>query len=136
MQVIRISSRASIIAAAVIAATSLGACANSNQFFPTSPAALENQFTRADARLAAATLVAALRSGSMSGRDWRNQQNGHFGTITPVRNFTSEAGLKCVEYRDTFTIGQQTAIAVNTACQGTDGIWSNLSAQGRWQRIG
>jgi surface antigen len=129
-------SRPMIAAALLVVGASLGACTNTAQFFPTSPAQLEDRLTMDDGRLAGAALVAMLNDGANTPRNWSNSGNGHAGTLTPVRAFTSEAGLRCVEYRDTFTIGGDTATAINTACQGTDRVWSNLNADGRWQRIG
>ncbi len=129
-------SRTAIVVGLLAVTAGLGACANSNQFFPTSPAALENGITRDDGRLAGQALVAMLNDGATAPRTWSNSSTGHSGTLTPVRSFTSEAGLRCVEYRDTFTIGRDTATAINTACQGSDRVWQNMNDQGRWQRIG
>ncbi len=132
----RTSSRAAIVVALLAVGAGLGACTSANQFFPTSPAALENQITRDDGRMAADALVAMLNDGATSSRNWSNTSNRHWGVLTPVRSFTSEAGLRCVEYRDTFTIGNDTATAVNTACIGADRAWQNMNADGRWQKIG
>lgn len=131
----RTSSRTAIVVA-LLAVAGLGACSSASQFFPTSPAALENQVTRDDGRLAAQALMAMLNDGATSARNWSNTSTGHWGVITPVRSFTSEAGLRCVEYRDTFTINNDTATAINTACMGPDRAWQNMDANGRWQKIG
>ncbi len=135
MQATRTRTSAVVVALLAVGA-GLGACTSASQFFPTSPAALENQVTRDDGRLAAQALVAMLNDGATSARNWSNTSTGHGGVITPVRSFTSEAGLRCVEYRDTFTIRNDTATAINTACMGPDRAWQNMDANGRWQKVG
>ena len=122
-----------------LAVSSLAACSSrmvGDAYFPTAPVALEGQITRDDAQLARSALLTALNTDSMATRTWSNRRTGHAGAITPNRGFTSDAGLKCVEYRDEFTVGGKSGTAVNTACRGPDGIWQNMDGQGRWQAIG
>ena len=55
---------------------------------------------------------------------WNNPDNGHSGTITPVREATRRAtGQYCREYQQTVTIGGRTEQAYGTACRKPDGSW-------------
>jgi len=54
---------------------------------------------------------------------WNNPDNGHSGTITPVRDGRDAAGRYCREFQTTVTIGGQPQPAYGTACQQPDGSW-------------
>lgn len=54
---------------------------------------------------------------------WNNPQSGHSGTITPVRDGTSNAGRYCREYQTVVTVGGQKENAYGTVCQQPDGSW-------------
>jgi surface antigen len=55
--------------------------------------------------------------------DWKNPDNGHYGTVTPVREGTSSAGEYCREFQQTVTIGGRQERAYGVACQQPDGSW-------------
>lgn len=55
---------------------------------------------------------------------WDNPDNGHYGTVTPVRQGTNDAtGEYCREFQQTVTIGGQTQQAYGVACRQPDGSW-------------
>ncbi len=54
---------------------------------------------------------------------WRNPDNGHYGTITPLNTTEPRAGTYCREYQQTVTVGGQTQEAYGTACRQPDGAW-------------
>ena len=55
--------------------------------------------------------------------EWENPDNGHYGTVTPVREGTSSVGEYCREFQQTVTVGGQTEQAYGTACRQPDGSW-------------
>lgn len=55
--------------------------------------------------------------------DWQNPDNGHYGTVTPVREGTSSVGEYCREFQQTVTIGGRTEQAYGVACRQPDGSW-------------
>jgi surface antigen len=58
---------------------------------------------------------------------WNNPENDHRGSITPVREGTSESGRYCREFQQTVTIGGKTEQAYGTACRQPDGSWQIVS---------
>ena len=54
---------------------------------------------------------------------WNNPESGHYGTVTPTRDGTSESGNYCREYNETVTIGGKTEQAYGVACRQPDGTW-------------
>ena len=54
---------------------------------------------------------------------WDNPDNGHYGTVTPVREGTSSAGEYCREFQQTVTIGGRQERAYGVACRQPDGSW-------------
>ncbi|HLI12578.1 MAG TPA: RT0821/Lpp0805 family surface protein [Alphaproteobacteria bacterium] len=54
---------------------------------------------------------------------WRNAENGHSGTVTPVRTYQESNGQYCREFQQTVTVGGQTQQAYGTACRQPDGTW-------------
>lgn len=59
---------------------------------------------------------------------WDNPDNGHRGTITPVREgrSTSTNG-RCREYKQSIFIDGQAQTAVGQACQNSDGTWTMVN---------
>jgi surface antigen len=76
-----------------------------------------------DKRMAASSAHRALES-TPSGQTvaWNNPDNGHSGTVTPVRTYQS-AGSYCREYQQTVTIGGKQEQSYGTACRQPDGTW-------------
>lgn len=55
---------------------------------------------------------------------WNNPQTGNSGTITPIREGTSQTtGWYCREYQTTVRIGRRDEQAYGTACRQPDGSW-------------
>lgn len=55
--------------------------------------------------------------------EWENPDNGHYGTVTPVREGTSSVGEYCREFQQTVTIGGRQESAYGVACRQPDGTW-------------
>ena len=53
---------------------------------------------------------------------WNNPDNGHQGTVTPVRTYQSE-GTYCREFQSEVMISGQPEKAYGTACRQPDGSW-------------
>lgn len=54
---------------------------------------------------------------------WNNPNTHHSGSVTPVRDGTSSAGLYCREFQQTVNIGGKSEQAYGTACRQPDGSW-------------
>jgi len=54
---------------------------------------------------------------------WQNPQNGHYGTVTPLRQGQNQMGQTCREFESTVTIDGQMETAVGTACLMPGGVW-------------
>lgn len=54
---------------------------------------------------------------------WQNPDNGHKGTVTPIREGTSQIGEYCREFQQSVTIGGRQENAYGVACQQPDGSW-------------
>ncbi len=58
---------------------------------------------------------------------WKNPNNGHYGTITPTSTYQNPQGQYCREYTQTVFIGGQQQTAVGTACRQPEGSWQAIS---------
>lgn len=54
---------------------------------------------------------------------WNNPESGHYGSVTPMRDGTSDSGNYCREFHETVTIGGKTEDAYGVACRQPDGTW-------------
>ena len=54
---------------------------------------------------------------------WMNPNNGHSGTITPVKTYRTPRGTHCREYSQTISISGRYEEAYGTACRQPDGTW-------------
>ncbi len=54
---------------------------------------------------------------------WNNPDNGHSGTIVPVREGQDQAGNYCREFQQTITVEGRTEQAFGRACRQPDGAW-------------
>jgi surface antigen len=59
--------------------------------------------------------------------NWRNPDNGHTGTVTPIRTYQNSAGQYCREYTQTVTIDNRPQQSYGTACRQPDGSWKIVS---------
>lgn len=56
--------------------------------------------------------------------NWDNPDNGHYGSVTPVREGThDQSGEYCREFQQTVTIGGRPENAYGVACRQPDGSW-------------
>jgi surface antigen len=56
---------------------------------------------------------------------WNNPDNGHHGSITPIREgHDAASGGLCREYKQSIFVDGQAQTAVGTACQNSDGSWT------------
>jgi surface antigen len=54
---------------------------------------------------------------------WQNPDNGHSGSITPIKTFKANNGNYCREYVQEVTIGGEKQKAYGKACRQPDGNW-------------
>ena len=55
---------------------------------------------------------------------WNNPDNGHYGSVTPVREGThDQSGEYCREFQQAVTIGGRVENAYGVACRQSDGAW-------------
>ena len=54
---------------------------------------------------------------------WRNPESGNRGTITPIREGTSESGRYCREFQQSVTVAGKTQQGYGIACRQPDGTW-------------
>jgi len=58
---------------------------------------------------------------------WNNPNNGHSGTVTPVRDGRRQTGEYCREFQSEINVGGQREKGYGTACQQPDGSWKIVS---------
>ena len=58
---------------------------------------------------------------------WQNPDNGHTGTVTPVRTYQTGTGQYCREYTQTVIIENRPQQSYGTACRQPDGSWKIVS---------
>jgi predicted outer membrane repeat protein len=86
--------------------------------------AVGNRMDVADRREADRTTHRALEAApSGTTTTWRNPDNGHSGTVTPVSTYQAANGRYCREYRETIDIDGERQQANGTACREPDGSW-------------
>ena len=87
-----------------------------------------NLLDQRDKRMAAEAQQKALESApSGAPVSWQNPDNGHKGTVTPIKTFQSSSGQYCREFQSDVTIGDQNEKAYGTACRQPDGSWRIVS---------
>ena len=81
-----------------------------------------------DKEIAAKTTHQALETAP-SGKavPWQNPDNGHAGTVTPLRTYQTGTGQYCREYTQTVTIDNRPQQSYGTACRQPDGSWKIVS---------
>jgi surface antigen len=55
--------------------------------------------------------------------EWRNPDNGHYGSVRPLSTTQRPDGQVCREFQQTIVVGGQTQQGVGTACRQPDGSW-------------
>ena len=58
---------------------------------------------------------------------WQNPDNGHKGTVTPVRTYQTANGQYCREFQTNVTVEGKSEKAYGTACRQSDGSWKIVS---------
>ncbi len=58
---------------------------------------------------------------------WRNPESGNSGTVTAVREGTTQSGQHCREFQHTVFIGGKAEKGYGTACLQPDGSWRLLN---------
>ena len=54
---------------------------------------------------------------------WRNIDNGHAGSITPIRTYKTKSGYFCRVYTEAVNVAGTTRRYQETACRDRDGVW-------------
>ncbi len=102
--------------AAVIAASTIGGILLGG--------VIGNMLDERDKRMAAEAAQRALETGP-TGQPvtWQNPDNGHYGSVTPVKTYQTASGSYCREYQQIVTIDGKQEKAYGTACRQPDGSW-------------
>lgn len=58
---------------------------------------------------------------------WENPESGNYGTVTPLRDGTTESGDQCREFEQTIYVGGRAETGVGVACKRDDGKWDIIS---------
>jgi surface antigen len=58
---------------------------------------------------------------------WQNPDNGHKGTVTPIKTYQTSSGQYCREYQTNVTVEGKSEKAYGTACRQPDGSWKIVS---------
>ncbi len=86
--------------------------------------AVGDRMDAADRREANQATHRALETApSGSTTNWRNPDNGHSGSVTPVSTYQAANGQYCREYRQTIDIDGERKQAHGKACREPDGSW-------------
>lgn len=54
---------------------------------------------------------------------WKNNESGHYGSITPQAPYQTADGTYCREYQQNIVVGGKTQNAYGRACRQPDGSW-------------
>jgi len=86
--------------------------------------AIGNSLDQMDRQYMAETAQESLES-SPTGEalTWQNPDNGHRGSLTPVKTFKTKDDVYCREFHQTVTVDGQSELAAGTACRQSDGTW-------------
>jgi surface antigen len=77
-----------------------------------------------DKQLAALSSQRALEAAPTGNSvEWRNPDNGHYGTVTPSKTYRDSTGKYCREYTQKIVIDGKQQSAHGTACREPDGTW-------------
>jgi surface antigen len=83
---------------------------------------------RADALYASRAEYQALEyTPSGSSTPWRNPDNGHYGSVTPIETYETASGAYCREFQLQAQIGGRTRDVYGTACRTPDGQWQMVN---------
>lgn len=86
--------------------------------------ALGNVLDQRDRELAQRNAQLALETAPTgSSSEWRNPDNGHYGSFTPTRTYQDGSGAYCREYQQTIIVGGERQQGWGTACRQPDGSW-------------
>lgn len=86
--------------------------------------AVDHNLSDSDIELADRNLQYALNYAvSDATIEWKNAETQRRGTVTPLRTYTTEAGLYCREFRETITSGDLVGAYDGVACRDESGVW-------------
>jgi surface antigen len=86
--------------------------------------ALGNVLDQRDRELAQRNAYHTLENAPTgSSSEWRNPDNGHYGSFTPTRTWQTGSGMYCREYQQVIVVGGERQEAYGTACRQPDGTW-------------
>ena len=60
---------------------------------------------------------------------WNNPNTGNRGSITPVRDGRTDAGVYCREFQSEIIVGGKKAAGYGTACRQPDGSWKIVEGE-------
>jgi surface antigen len=87
-----------------------------------------NLLDERDKRMAAEAQQKALESAPSGATvAWQNPDNGHKGTVTPVKTYQTASGQYCREFQTDVTVEGKSEKAYGTACRQPDGSWKIVS---------
>jgi surface antigen len=109
-----------------LSACSLALEAQSNlRFLKDAPA---GQFNQKDwSLLQSAVRDALAEEGDSTPKSWRNEDNGHSGTVTTVKKYTSE-GKDCRHLQFDSQASGRKGRQQFKVCHDTDGVWREVSS--------
>jgi surface antigen len=109
-----------------LSACSLALEAQSNlRFLKDAPA---GQFNQKDwSLLQSATRAALAEEADSAPKTWRNEENGHSGTVTTVKKYTSE-GKDCRQLRFDSEASGRKGRQQFKVCLDADGVWREASS--------
>lgn len=58
---------------------------------------------------------------------WNNPESGNYGTVTPIREGSTQSGNYCREYEQTIYVDGRAETGVGVACKQADGRWEVMS---------
>lgn len=58
---------------------------------------------------------------------WNNPDSGNYGTVTPIRSYTGQAGRDCREFEQKIFIDGKPETGYGKACRQPDGSWQIVS---------
>jgi surface antigen len=86
------------------------------------------QFNQKDWSLLQAAISEALADeGERTPKAWRNEDNGHSGTVTTVKKYTSD-GKSCRQLQFDSEAGGHKGRQQFKACHEADGVWREVSS--------
>lgn len=85
---------------------------------------VDHNLSATDVKLADRNLQYALNYAvSDATVEWKSSETQRRGTVTPLRTYTTEAGVYCREFRETVASGGVVGAYDGLACRDETGVW-------------